>query len=54
MYAAHEHVCGFVVRLCIVIVLLLMVVWFLTCVCLPPFFQMMTWPDPILELKKNQ
>jgi len=27
---------------------------FLTYVCLPPFFQMMTWPDPILELKKNQ
>ena len=41
--------------LCIVIALLVMVVcFFLTCVCLPPFFQMMTWPDPILELKKNQ
>ena len=49
MCAAHEHVCGFVVSLCILIVLLLMVVCILTYVCLPPFFQMMTWPDPILE-----
>ena len=40
--------------LCIVIVLLLMVVCILTYVFLPPFFQMMTWPDLILELKKNQ
>ena len=45
---AHEHVCGFVASLCLVIVVLF---WelMMVCICLPPFFQMMTWPDPILE-----
>ena len=45
---AHEHVCGFVASLCFVIVVLFLAVddgLYLSAA----IFQMMTWPDPILE-----
>ena len=45
---AHERVRGFVASLCFVLGVLFWL-WMLVCICLPPFFQMMTWPDPILE-----
>ena len=46
-WVAHEHVCGFVVSLCFVIVVFLVVDGGL---CLfAATFQMMTWPDLILK-----